>query len=186
MVPDTDPTLGPALLARARRAIAMALGLEAGPPVEHPAFAERGACFVTLTEEGALRGCIGSIQQRRTLGEDVDGNAVAAAMRDHRFAPLTAGEWPRVNVEVSLLSRPEFMEFRSEQDVLERLQPGVDGVILFEGCRRATFLPQVWEQLPEPRAFLGRLKEKAGLAAGHWSGNMMVATYHVDKFAEAD
>ena len=185
-MPDTDPTLGPALLARARRAIATALGLPAGAAVKHPAFAERGACFVTLKKSGELRGCIGSIQQRRSLGDDVDDNAVAAALRDHRFAPVDADEWPQLSVEVSLLSRPEFMEFRSEQDVLERLEPGVDGVILFEGCRRATFLPQVWEQLPEPRAFLGRLKEKAGLAAGHWSGNMMVATYHVDKFAEAD
>ena len=185
-MPDIEPTLGSALLARARRAISMALGLEVAAPVEHPAFAERGASFVTLKKDGELRGCIGSIQQRRPLGEDIDENAEAAALRDHRFPPLTADEWPLVSVEVSLLSRPEFMAFASEQDVLERLEPGVDGVILFEGCRRATFLPQVWEQLPEPRAFLGRLKQKAGLSADHWSDNMMVATYHVDKFAEAD
>ena len=184
MVPDTDPPLGDALLARARWAIESALGIPGAEPPTHPAFAERGACFVTLTRDGVLRGCIGSIQQRRALAEDVTENAVGAALRDDRFPPLTAEEWPDIQVEVSLLSRPEFMEVRNEAEVLERLRPGIDGVIFFEGCRRSTFLPQVWEQLPEPKEFLGRLKEKAGLKATHWSNNVMIATYQVEKFGD--
>ncbi len=184
MAQDTERTLGDALLLRARWAIEQALGIAGAEPPPHPAFAERGACFVTLTRHGELRGCIGSIQQRRSLGEDVVENAVAAALRDDRFPPLTAAEWPSVDVEVSLLTRPDFLEVRSEDEVLAALRPGVDGVIFFEGCRRSTFLPQVWEQLPEPRTFLARLKEKAGLPAQHWSPNVMIATYQVEKFGD--
>ncbi len=180
----TDEALGATLIARARWAISHELGLSAADPPAHPAFAERVACFVTLTRDGRLRGCIGSLQPQRPLGADIDHNAVAAAMSDHRFEPMTASEWPSVKVEVSVLSRPEFMEFKSEQQVLDRLRPGRDGVIFFEGCRRATFLPQVWAQLPDPREFLGHLKQKAGLPAGHWSGNVMIATYQVEKFVE--
>ncbi|MCB1890044.1 MAG: AmmeMemoRadiSam system protein A [Rhodocyclaceae bacterium] len=184
MAQDTERSLGDALLQRAHWAIEQALGIPGAEPPPHPAFAERGACFVTLTRAGELRGCIGSIQQRRALGEDVADNAVGAALRDTRFPPLTADEWPSVDLEVSLLSRPEFLEFSSEDDVLTALRPGVDGVIFFEGCRRSTFLPQVWAQLPAPRDFLGRLKEKAGLPAQHWSPNVMIATYQVEKFGD--
>lgn len=183
-MPSTDDTLGAALVARARWAIERALGLPATEPPPHPSLAERGACFVTLTHRGDLRGCIGSINARRSLGEDVEDNAVGAALRDDRFPPVSAREWPELEVEVSLLSRPEFLDFKSEAEVLAQLKPGRDGVIFFEGCRRSTFLPQVWSQLPTPAEFLGRLKEKAGLPASHWSGNVMIATYQVTKFGD--
>lgn len=184
MPPPTEAALGKALLARARRAIAAALGLPVGAEVCHPAFGERGACFVTLRQAGELRGCIGSLQAQRPLGEDLDDNAVGAALRDPRFAPLTANEFAGLQLEVSLLTRPEFMAFGDQDEVLGKLRPGTDGVILFDGCRRATFLPQVWEQLPDPRDFLAQLKRKAGLPAGHWSPSVMIATYQVEKFSE--
>ena len=131
-MPTTD-TLGPVLLAQARKAIADALGQSAPPPPEHPQLKERGASFVTLTIDGELRGCIGSLNAHRALGEDVRVNAVAAALRDPRFPPLSAAEFERVSIEVSLLSEPDFMEFRDEADALAQLVPGRDGVIFFNG-----------------------------------------------------
>lgn len=176
--------LGPVLLAHARQAIARELGLEAPPAPVDPRLAERGASFVTLTQGGELRGCIGSLNAHRPLGQDVEDNARGAAFRDPRFAPVTVQEWPGLGVEVSLLSAPEFMEFRDETEVLARLRPGIDGVIFFNGCQKATFLPQVWEQLPEPGNFLAALKRKAGLAVDFWGPNVMVATYQVQKWKE--
>lgn len=184
MAPDTDATLGPALLARARWAIGKALGVASGEAPSHPSFSRRAACFVTLKRNGELRGCIGSINAQRELGADLDQNAVGAALRDHRFSPLTAEEFRDVEIEVSLLSRPEFLDCKSEREALEQIRPGIDGVIFFNGCRQATFLPQVWEQLPEPDEFLGRLKEKAGVRADFWSSAVMIATYQVLKFRE--
>lgn len=180
---DTND-LGDRLLTRARAAIEHALGLRDAPPDDDPALTERGATFVTLTRDGKLRGCIGSIKPQRSLAEDVAANAQAAALRDTRFSPLTADEWPGVRVEVSQLGRAEFIEATDEATVLERLRPGEDGVILFNGCQQATFLPQVWEQLPEPRAFLAALKVKAGLSADFWGPAIMVATYPVRKWRE--
>ena len=180
----TENDLGERLLARARAAIEHALGLRAEPPGDDPALAERGATFVTLIRDGRLRGCVGSIKPQRSLAEDVAANAQAAALRDQRFSPLTADEWPGVRVEVSQLGRAEFIEAKDEAAVLERLRPGEDGVIFFNGCQQATFLPQVWEQLPEPRAFLAALKVKAGLAADFWGPAVMVATYPVRKWRE--
>ncbi|KAA3654225.1 MAG: AmmeMemoRadiSam system protein A [Proteobacteria bacterium] len=181
----TDAELGPRLLARARAAIEHAL--ELGPaPTPDPDLAERGATFVTLTRDGRLRGCIGSLKPQRALGDDVAANAVSAALRDPRFAALTADEWPLIRVEVSLLGRAEFLDAKSEAEVLAQLKPGKDGVIFFNGCQQATFLPQVWEQLPEPRDFLAELKKKAGLRADYWSSAVMVATYPVRKWREGD
>ena len=175
--------LGTILLARARQAIAHHLGL-APPPTDDPRLAQRGACFITLTLEGELRGCIGSIRPQRALGEDVVANAVAAASRDPRFPPLAAGELEHVRIEVSLLSSPEFLDFSTEAELLRQLRPGEDGLILFAGCRNATFLPQVWEKLPDPASFLGALKEKAGLAAGRTVDGLMAARYNVRKWQE--
>lgn len=181
----TDPAahLGSLLLAIARHAIARALDLPAAEPDQSdPRLAEPGATFVTLTLGGELRGCIGSLNAHRPLGLDVRENALAAAFQDPRFPPVSPREWPGLGVEVSLLSRPEFMEFKSESQVLAQLRPGRDGVIFFAGCQKATFLPQVWEQLPEPRDFLAALKRKAGVAATYWGNNVMIATYQVEKW----
>jgi len=182
-MPDTE--LGRVLLCHARAAIADALGLAADPPPPHPRLAERGATFVTLTQDERLRGCIGSLNAHRSLETDIRENAIAAALRDPRFPPLAPDEFERTRIEVSLLSKPEFMEFTDEADALSRLEPGRDGVILFNGCQRATFLPQVWEQFGNPVDFMEALKHKAGLPAGFWDPNIMLATYRVQKWKES-
>ena len=179
--------LGPALLLRARNAIAAQLKQPTQPEPAHPALALPGATFVTLTQGGQLRGCIGSLEAHRALDQDVRANAVAAAFRDPRFAPLTLAELPRTRVEVSLLTASVPISFSSEADALRQLRPHVDGVILIAGPggRRGTFLPQVWEQLPEPRQFLAHLKQKAGLPADWWSDQVQLRRYEVQKWKEA-
>lgn len=147
-------------------------------------FKEPGATFVTLTQNGQLRGCIGSLEAHRPLGDDLLENARAAAFRDPRFAPLTAEELPRTRVEVSILSASTPIAFQDEADLLRQLRPGVDGIVLEYGRHRATFLPQVWEQLPDPRRFMAHLKQKAGLAADFWSNDLRIARYTVDKYKE--
>lgn len=177
----TDTALGAALLARARQAIAHHLGL-APAPADDPQLGERGACFVTLTLDDDLRGCIGSLRPQRPLGEDVVQNAVGAASRDPRFPPLSRDEFQRIRIEVSLLSSPEFIDFGTEAELLAQLRPGVDGLMLFAGCRSATFLPQVWAQLPEPQAFLSALKAKAGMVPDRPVDGLMAARYTVRKW----
>ena len=148
-----------------------------------------GASFVTLTSGrapgGALRGCIGSLEARRPLRADVEANAVAAALHDPRFAPLTARELDDTVVEVSVLSAPAALPAADEAELLARLRPGVDGVVLSACGRRATFLPQVWEQLPDPADFLARLRRKAGLPADYWGRDVIVETYTVTAWQEA-
>lgn len=144
-----------------------------------------GATFVTLTERGRLRGCIGTLEAWRPLIDDLRANAVAAAFRDSRFAPLTAAELPGIRVEVSLLGASRPLDFRDEADALAQLRPGQDGVILSHDGRRATFLPQVWDELPEPREFLAQLKRKAGLPATYWSERIALSRYAVHKWKEA-
>ena len=149
-----------------------------------------GASFVTLTSGrapgGALRGCIGSLEARRPLREDVEANAVAAALHDPRFAPLTARELDDTVVEVSVLSAPAALPAADEAELLARLRPGVDGVVLSACGRRATFLPQVWEQLPDPADFLAHLRRKAGLPAGHWERALPIETYPVPAWQETE
>jgi AmmeMemoRadiSam system protein B/AmmeMemoRadiSam system protein A len=178
--------LGHALLVRARNAIAARFGQPelAGEP--HPALAEPGATFVTLTQNGALRGCIGSLEAHRPLDRDVRANAVAAAFNDPRFPSLTLTEFPHTRVEVSLLSAPTPMAFGSEAEALRQLRPHVDGLILSAGHRRSTFLPQVWDQLPEPRRFLAHLKQKAGLPADWWSSDVGLQRYEVRNWKEPE
>lgn len=183
-MPTIDEDLGQLLLGQARQAINAALGQPSPPASQDPRLAERGATFVTLTVDGELRGCIGSLNAHRALGDDVRDNAVAAALRDSRFAPLAADELPHIRIEVSLLTEPDFIDFKDEADALAQLEPGRDGVILFNGCQKATFLPQVWEQLPERRAFMAALKQKARLPVDFWSPNIMLARYHVNKWKE--
>lgn len=158
---------GDTLLDIARGSIGHALGLHAERPRVNraPWLARPGATFVTLRREGRLRGCIGSLDARRALGEDVAANAVAAALRDPRFAPLAAPEWPGCGLEVSVLSPAKPLRFADEAEMLSQLRPGEDGVILEYQGRRATFLPQVWETFADKRAFLAELMGKAGIPA---------------------
>lgn len=140
------------------------------------------ACFVTLKKGGELRGCIGSLEAYRSMVEDVVHNADAAAFSDPRFAPLREEELDGLEIDISLLTPAEAMQFGSESELLAQLRPGIDGLILEEGYRRGTFLPSVWEQLPTPQDFLRQLKLKAGLAPGHWSENIHVSRYTTQIF----
>ena len=182
------------LLPLARSAIAHRLGPTGQAPavaVKRAAWLEEpGASFVTLTSGrlpgGPLRGCIGSLEARRPLREDVEANAVAAALHDPRFAPLTARELDDTVVEVSVLSAPAALPAADEAELLARLRPGVDGVVLSACGRRATFLPQVWEQLPDPADFLAHLRRKAGLPAGGWGRDLTIETYTVTAWQETE
>lgn len=182
---------GDVLLPLARRAVARAVGAEPGGHAallrgEQPAWLEApGAAFVTLRRpDGSLRGCIGSLEAHRPLGADVVWNAAAAATRDPRFPPVSASELATLRIEVSVLSAPVPLGTSSEAEVLARLRPGVDGVVLSLGSRRATFLPQVWDELPDPVEFLRHLKRKAGWPATFWSEDMVVETYRVRAWEE--
>jgi AmmeMemoRadiSam system protein A len=135
------------------------------------------ATFVTLTLGGQLRGCIGMLEACRPLAEDVAANACASAFEDPRFEPLTKREFEPLEIHISVLSPPEELVFSSEEDVLEQIRPGMDGLILQEGFRRGTFLPSVWEELPEKSLFWAHLKRKAGLPAAYWSGSIRVFRY---------
>ena len=141
-----------------------------------------GATFVTLYLDGELRGCIGSIEAHRPLGEDVVRNARGAAYRDPRFPPVEAEEIPRLRIEVSVLSPREPLAARSEAEAIAMMRPGIDGICLDYGELRSTFLPQVWESLPEPGEFLGELKRKAGLPRTFWHPDLRLSRYTVDKF----
>lgn len=183
---DQQDEHGEALLKVARNAIANHLGEPEKPHAIHPWMHEPGACFVTLTQQGSLRGCIGSLEAHRPLVEDVRANAVAAAVRDPRFAPMQAEELPRTRIEVSWLSPAEPIMFESETHVLAQLRPGIDGVILEYGHARGTFLPQVWESLPQPAEFLSHLKRKAGLPVSFWHEDIRLSRYTVSKWKEAE
>jgi AmmeMemoRadiSam system protein B/AmmeMemoRadiSam system protein A len=145
---------------------------------------QMGASFITLTRDGALRGCIGSLQAARPLGGDVAENAIAAAFRDPRFPPVTAAEWPGLRVEVSLLSAPKPLRFADEADLFSQLRVGEDGIILEADGRRATFLPQVWESIPDKRLFMRELARKAGLTDDVRLGRSRVWRYRVTKWKE--
>lgn len=158
-------------------------GLDTGrPPMltpdEYPGDLFRpAATFVTLERHGELRGCMGMLEARRPLAQDVADNAFAAAFRDPRFAPLNRDELADLDVHISILSPAEPLQFASEAALLAQLRPGVDGLIIEAGGRRATFLPTVWQALPEPAAFLRQLKLKAGLSAGYWSDRLRAWRY---------
>lgn len=147
-----------------------------------PELQEERATFVTLTVGGALRGCIGMLKACRPLAEDVAGNACAAAFEDPRFSPLSIEELEKLEIHISVLSPPGEISFSSERNLLEQIRPGVDGLILQEGGQRGTFLPSVWEELPDPDLFLMHLKMKAGLPAGYWSDTLRVFRYTAEYF----
>lgn len=174
------------LLTLARNAIAQALDERTRSHTEPSWLDEPGAAFVTLTQHGELRGCVGSLEARRALRADVEANAQAAAFRDPRFAPLGPREYAYTDIEVSLLSALTVIEFAGHEQALAELQPGVDGVVFEYGARRSTFLPQVWEQLPEPRQFLAHLKQKAGLPVDFWDDEIKLWRYTVTKWREQD
>jgi len=158
-----------------------------GYPSEPPAWLlEDGACFVTLTQKGQLRGCIGSLEAHRPLLDDIKSNARSAAFKDPRFEPLSADELAITEVEISLLSATKALHFSSEEDALAQLRPGTDGVIFEYGQHRSTFLPQVWEQLPSTEAFMAHLKNKAGLSADFWADEVKLSRYTVSKWKESD
>ncbi|MGB7930952.1 MAG: AmmeMemoRadiSam system protein A [Gammaproteobacteria bacterium] len=163
-------------------------GLEASQPAAIsndgvPArLSARRASFVTLHADEKLRGCIGSLEPRTSLAEDVSFNAYAAAFRDTRFQPLQANEIDILSLDISVLSRPEMLDFDSESSLLGIVRPGVDGLILQEHDFRSTFLPSVWESLPDPAHFLGHLKLKAGLATDYWSASIRVWRYTTESF----
>jgi AmmeMemoRadiSam system protein B/AmmeMemoRadiSam system protein A len=175
---------GPTLLAQARMAIARRLKLPAATAPHAPFLDAPGASFVTLKIERTLRGCIGSLQAHRPLGEDVRANAQAAAFDDPRFPPLAVHEYASLEIEVSLLSPSTPIVVGSEAQLHAQLRPGIDGVTLQWGHRRGTFLPQVWESLPDPRDFVAQLKRKAGLPLDFWSSELAISRYTVEKFTE--
>jgi AmmeMemoRadiSam system protein A len=180
----TSAEHGIILLPIARAAISCALNVPRTADETAPWLTEHGASFVTLTQHGELRGCIGSLQAYRPLLDDVKSNAVSAALRDPRFMPLSAAELDITKVEISLLSPPQAMTFQSEADALTQLRANVDGVIFQYGSYRSTFLPQVWEQLPQPREFMAHLKHKAGLPVDFWSPEVKLSRYTVEKWKE--
>lgn len=184
MTSPSEQERGRVLLGIARAAIAESLGEQAHPLPQDDWLQEHGATFVTLTQCGELRGCIGSLQAHRPLLQDICNNARAAAFHDPRFAPLGRDELENTCCEVSLLSTVEPMSFKNEQDALSQLRPGVDGVIFEYGPYRSTFLPQVWEQLPDPRLFMAHLKRKAGLPENFWADSVKLSRYTVTKWCE--
>lgn len=184
MKPELD---GEALLQIARNSVDARLHGHAdpSPSADPPALRELGASFVTLTIEGRLRGCIGSIEPRRPLGEDLRHNACMAALRDPRFAALRPEELEAVRFGVSVLGPRTPLQFSTESEARAQLRPGVDGLILSCEGRRGVFLPQVWDQLPAPRDFLDQLKRKAGLPTSFWSPALKLERFEVIKFSEA-
>lgn len=175
---------GKILLPIARATISCALNIPRSADDSAPWLTDAAACFVTLTQHGQLRGCIGSLEAHRSLLADLKANALAAALHDPRFMPLTAAELDDTRIEISLLTPPLAMHFCDEADALSQLRPGVDGVIFEFGRFRSTFLPQVWEQLPQPQQFMAQLKRKAGLPADFWNKDVTLSRYSVTKFIE--
>jgi AmmeMemoRadiSam system protein A len=185
-VPQSDfpPDAGRVLLPLARSAIAAQLGLGAAAQDDRPWLRQEAACFITLMHDDKLRGCIGTLRAHRALADDVKANAVAAAFRDPRFAPLGAGELAAVAVEISVLSALQSLAFADEPDALGQLRPGVDGVVFEYGYHTSTFLPQVWENFKEPAEFLAHLKYKAGLPPDFWDREVRLSRYTVHKWRE--
>lgn len=145
-----------------------------------------GASFVTLTIEGDLRGCIGTLEAYQPLYRDVQDHAIQAALEDYRFPPVIAEEIPLISIEISRLTPPVPLPYKKPEELPGLLKPHVDGVILKDGFHRATFLPQVWQQLPEPPMFLSHLCQKMGAAPDLWKRKVLeVSIYHVEEFSES-
>ena len=176
------------LLRLARQTIARGCQNSQPPEVNLPnppaAFLQQGACFVTLHKHDDLRGCIGSIEAHRPLLDDIIYNAFASAFRDHRFAPVQEQELNDLHIGISILTPKQRMAVKTEAELLANLRPGVDGLLIDSVRYHATFLPQVWEQLPEPTRFLAHLKQKAGMPADVWPEDMVCYKYQCIHFQE--
>ena len=177
------------LLRLAREAMEHGVRGKKVPPLDPnslpPALHDDGASFVTLTIDDDLRGCIGALEAVQPLAEDVREHAVAAALQDPRFPTVEESELSRIRIEVSRLTAPVPLEYTTGEDLLKKLRPGIDGVILRDGYRRATFLPQVWEKIPQPAEFLDHLCRKMGVNQSLWrKGTLQVLIYQVEEFHE--
>jgi len=177
------------LLKLARQALESGARGQPLPPLDQStltsALRAEGASFVTLTEGGELRGCVGALEPNQSLVEDVREHAVAAALQDYRFPPVQADELAGIEIEVSRLTLPEPFDYTTADDLLARLRPGVDGVILRDGFRRATFLPQVWEKVADKEEFLSHLCLKMGASPELWRRkHLEVLVYQVEEFRE--
>ena len=183
---DTEQKLQ--LLKVARESILWGLENDSALSLNENDFAEglrkHQACFVTLYKADKLRGCIGSLNASRPLITDVSHNAYAAAFSDPRFKRITETEVDQLTISISVLSVPSPIQFNSEQELLSQLQPGVDGLVIADGAARATFLPSVWEQLPDKVDFLNHLKQKAGFSFSFWSDSIQVSRYFTESFEE--
>lgn len=177
---------GEKLLPIARASISTALGKAATADESGAWLQERGASFVTLKQHGLLRGCIGTLEAYRTLLADVKANAQAAALRDPRFPPLQLAELDITVIEVSVLTPKQPLAFESEAHARAQLQPGIDGLVFEYGRFHSTFLPQVWEQLPDAGEFMRQLKRKVGLPPDFWADGIKLYRYRVEKWSEAD
>jgi len=150
-----------------------------------PRLRQDGASFVTLTQFGDLRGCVGALEAHQPLAEDVKEHAIAAALQDFRFPPVQPGELPQLQIEISCLTPPQELEYENANDLIRKLRPHIDGVTLFDGWRRATFLPQVWDKLPDAADFLNHLCQKMGAAPDLWRRRALrVQIYQVEEFSE--
>jgi uncharacterized protein len=150
-----------------------------------PCLQEMGASFVTLTRRGELRGCIGALDASLPLAQDVREHAAAAALQDYRFPPVLAEELPEIEIEISILTAPQPLEYTTPEELLKHLRPLVDGVVLRDGARQATFLPQVWEKVPDPELFLNQLCRKMGAVPNAWRCRPLhVFVYQVEKVCE--
>ena len=183
------PSERSALLKIARQALEAAVCGQVLPVLDRqalpPAFLEPGAVFVTLTQHGELRGCIGALEAYQPLVDDVQEHAAAAALQDYRFSPVKPEEASELEIEISRLTQPLPLSYHGASDLLSKLHPGVDGVILRDGWRRATFLPQVWDKIPTPEEFLSHLCYKMGASPDLWQRKPLdVAVYQVEEFHE--
>ena len=169
------------LLEVARNAISYELyqyvAIDIDPNAYSPSLREMRATFVTIQIEGKLRGCIGTLEMRRSLVMDVARNAGAAAFADPRFERLTRAEFDLIDIHISILSPVETVVFDGESDIVSKVRPNIDGLILSDGPHRGTFLPEVWEKIPDPSQFIEQLKMKAGLAPDYWSDSIQVERY---------
>ena len=177
------------LLRLARQALEMGVRGQTLPPLDlesmPPRLQEDGVSFVTLTIDGNLRGCIGALEPSMPLADDVREHAVAAALQDYRFPNVSPDELSQIEIEVSRLTIPVPLEYTTPEDLLNKLRPGIDGVLLRDGPRRATFLPQVWEKIPDPAEFLDNLCYKMGAESDLWrKKNLEISIYQVEEFHE--